>query len=310
MKRIEKPNSNLKIIEVDISEIKIKRQGLRCNEEPEDLIKSIKEIGLINPPTINQQYELVAGGRRYAALKALGWKKIPVIMYESAKDDRSIYQEELAHIDENLIRLNLNKIETEEALAKRKRIYEHLYPSSKKGGDRKSDKIKGQESSIDSFVADTAKKTGKSESSIKDGLRRSEKSSPALKAARAAKVINATQATELVKLAEQDQEKLIPYLKNKDTKEVKEIVSKVKEAGVDSVIGDIEFSYSGGVCLNDLRKATAALVASLSVLSKHKSVSQDHIRQNAESYLTQIEKSIAEFRIIEQMPSLPVADEA
>lgn len=307
MALIKKPNSNLKIVEVDISEIKVKRQGLRYEKEPADLIESIKEIGLINPPTINQSYELIAGGRRYAAIKALGWKKMPVIIYEATHEDRSIQQEELVHIDENLTRLDLTKIDFEKALAKRKRIYEYLHPETKQGGDRKSAKIKGQESSAESFVEDTAKKTGKSKSAIKDAVRRVERSSPALLAAREAGEINATQATELVKLGKEEQEIVIPHIKNKDTKEVKEFVSKVMKNGVDAVIGDAEFSFSEMSFFSDLKKAKEKLIAALrtdKILSSH------YLKQEVEPHLSEIEKSIKEFRAAQQQMSLQVNDEA
>ena len=48
----------------------------------EELAASIKEKGLIQPLSINSDYTLLAGGRRYAACTALGIDKIPVMIRE------------------------------------------------------------------------------------------------------------------------------------------------------------------------------------------------------------------------------------
>jgi hypothetical protein len=71
-------------------------------------------------------------------------------------------------------------------IAWRKEIYEELYPETKHGGDRKSDSFKSQIltfDSKDSFTKDASSKTGKSETSIKESVRRYENniSSPTVK---------------------------------------------------------------------------------------------------------------------------------
>lgn len=42
------------------------------------LAASIKEVGLLHPIVVDADYRLIAGRRRLAACKSLGWKKIPV----------------------------------------------------------------------------------------------------------------------------------------------------------------------------------------------------------------------------------------
>lgn len=42
-----------------------------------ELKKSIEKIGLINPITVTEEYELLAGRRRFHTVKELGWKEIP-----------------------------------------------------------------------------------------------------------------------------------------------------------------------------------------------------------------------------------------
>lgn len=76
----------------------------------EDLMKSIKEHGIIQPlvvTKIDNGYELIAGERRWRSAKALGLKEVPVIVREANKQKKL----ELALI-ENLQRENLNPVET------------------------------------------------------------------------------------------------------------------------------------------------------------------------------------------------------
>lgn len=44
----------------------------------EELAQDIKENGLINPPVVTPEFELIAGERRYRAMKSLGWQQIEV----------------------------------------------------------------------------------------------------------------------------------------------------------------------------------------------------------------------------------------
>jgi ParB family chromosome partitioning protein len=76
----------------------------------EDLMKSIKEHGIIQPLVVTRTdsgYELIAGERRWRSAKALGLKEVPVIIREANKQKKL----ELALI-ENLQRENLNPVET------------------------------------------------------------------------------------------------------------------------------------------------------------------------------------------------------
>ncbi len=78
-------------------------------EKLKELANSIKEHGIIQPIVVTKegnQYEIIAGERRFQAAKLLGLKKIPVIVREA--DERQ--KLELAII-ENVQRHNLNSIE-------------------------------------------------------------------------------------------------------------------------------------------------------------------------------------------------------
>ena len=80
-------------------------------------------------------------------------------------------QAQLAEIDENLIRAELSPAERAAHVAARKAVYERLHPETKHGGDRKS-KSRSQNAYLKSFVADTAKKTGKHHGTVARDVKR------------------------------------------------------------------------------------------------------------------------------------------
>ena len=157
-----------------ITAITINHRRPASQEKISQLYDSIQQVGLLNPITVTDWGVLVAGLHRLEACKKLGWIEIPctVIHEEDA---------EMAEIDENLIRNELNAQERIELLARRKAIYEERHPETKHGGDRKSDEIKRQNPPLDSFVADTAAKTGISERTIREEIQIAKSITPEVK---------------------------------------------------------------------------------------------------------------------------------
>ncbi|NBW18034.1 MAG: hypothetical protein EBR82_59680 [Caulobacteraceae bacterium] len=96
----------------------------------DSLKDSIREIGLMQPITVTADLVLIAGFHRLTACKELGWDTIPAIIVELDG-----LQAELAEIDENLIRNELNQFERATWQARRKEIYEILHPGSKHGAN-------------------------------------------------------------------------------------------------------------------------------------------------------------------------------
>lgn len=99
--------------EVDINLISPNPRQPRKNFETEalnELIASIKEIGILQPPVVRQttngRFELIMGERRYRAAKAAGLKTIPVIIRQTA--DNELLREALI---ENIHRSQLNALE-------------------------------------------------------------------------------------------------------------------------------------------------------------------------------------------------------
>jgi ParB family transcriptional regulator, chromosome partitioning protein len=81
-----------------------------------ELIASIKEIGILQPPVVRRtsggKYELIMGERRFRAAKAAGLKTIPVIIRQTP--DNELLREALI---ENIHRSQLNPLEEGAAYA-------------------------------------------------------------------------------------------------------------------------------------------------------------------------------------------------
>lgn len=122
------------IINVKVKDIRVDAHRLAAVEGDTivDLAASIAEIGLLHPIVVTEgrggQYKLVAGARRYLAIKELGWEEVAVNVVTLSKLHR-----ELAEIDENLQRQAMSILDRGDALARRKDIYEALHPETKRG---------------------------------------------------------------------------------------------------------------------------------------------------------------------------------
>lgn len=159
-------------MKIAINEIKVNtgRREASINGIDE-LARSISEIGLLNPITVDQGYTLIAGLHRLEAAKQLGWTEIECIVCGLEG-----LEAELAEIDENVVRTALSMIEYGELLERRKEIYESLYPETKAGlaqatgmnravGKHVSDKMSATHRQK-SFAHDTAGKLGVSARTI------------------------------------------------------------------------------------------------------------------------------------------------
>jgi ParB family chromosome partitioning protein len=99
--------------EVAISAISPNPRQPRTHFDPvalNELIASIKEIGILQPPVVRQtspgKYELIMGERRFRAAKAAGLTSIPVIIRQTP--DNELLREALI---ENIHRSQLNALE-------------------------------------------------------------------------------------------------------------------------------------------------------------------------------------------------------
>ena len=132
------------------------------------LAASILEIGLCSPIGLVRDgggYRLIHGRHRLEALRSLGRLEIDAVIFDL--DDLHC---ELAEIDENLQRHNLNKMQEAKALKRRKAIYLELHPETRnpnvRGGPGRGKKTNDNVSPVSSFTSDTATKTGRSRRSV------------------------------------------------------------------------------------------------------------------------------------------------
>lgn len=190
------------MISVLINTIKVNQGRREVNvKKVSELADSIKQIGLLNPITISQDYTLIAGLHRLEAHKLLGYTEIKVNIVPI---DGLLA--ELAEIDENLMREELHYIDRGNQLIRRKEIYEELHPETKKGAVNQHTKVLNAESAFskNSFTSDTAQKTGRSRRSIQEEIQIANNIIP-----EAQEIIKQTELpkTEALKLARMEPEK-------------------------------------------------------------------------------------------------------
>jgi ParB/RepB/Spo0J family partition protein len=127
------------------------------------LAESIAMLGQLEPIIVTWKigtgYTLVFGRHRLEALKKLGHDVIKAELRSDLDADQAI----LAEIDENLIRADLSPAERKLHIARRKELYEKIHPETKHGAVGRRGKSSQNENS---YVEDTARKTGKGRSTI------------------------------------------------------------------------------------------------------------------------------------------------
>ncbi|MEV8636561.1 ParB N-terminal domain-containing protein [Streptosporangium sp. NPDC051023] len=98
----------------------------------DELAASIAEVGLLHPVVITEARELVAGGRRLAAVRLLGWSEVPVTIVDLATAPEVLR----AEADENTCRKSLTPYEASRARERRARV---LAPKAKERQGRRTD---------------------------------------------------------------------------------------------------------------------------------------------------------------------------
>lgn len=105
-------------VQVPIDRIKVKRRVRRDPGDIDALAASLNAHGLLHPIVLDRRNELIAGGRRLAAAKRLGWKTINALIVDAdAKADRLELE-----LEENIQRSALSYLELEEGYARLERM--------------------------------------------------------------------------------------------------------------------------------------------------------------------------------------------
>lgn len=171
------------------------------------LAESIKSDGLINPITINEDHELIAGAHRLEAVKRLGWEDVAVTIV-----DKSGLEAEAVGIAENIYRNCYHFTEKGAMLRRLKGIHETLHPETRAGvaGGRArqnsaSDKL--------SFAKDAADKTGESPRSIERLIQMDKNLTPEAKEAIREFGIPQNQALELARKTPETQNAAVSRMK-------------------------------------------------------------------------------------------------
>ena len=172
-------------MQAGIDKIHVKEGRRKLNREYVGrLAESIRELGLLNPLTVDAGYNLIAGLHRLEAVKSLGWETVECTV-RSLEGLRA----EMAEIDENIVRNDLSAVEYGEILLRRKEIYETRYPETKatyNGGGFKGNQYQKVETekispAIKSFVRSTAEKAGISPRRVEMEIRTAKQLAPEAK---------------------------------------------------------------------------------------------------------------------------------
>jgi N6-adenosine-specific RNA methylase IME4/ParB-like chromosome segregation protein Spo0J len=163
----------VKARELPVDDIIVPR-GRRLRGDVGPLAASIAAVGLLHPVTVTPDGRLVAGLHRLAAVRTLGWTKVPVLVA-----DLNGLEREIATIDENVVRVDLPVLERAEALARRKKLYEALHPEARRGaagGHGKARARRGEPASdTRSVAAQVASRAGVSTRTIERQIRIAER---------------------------------------------------------------------------------------------------------------------------------------
>lgn len=172
-------------MKISVDEIQV-REGRRelDTAHVQELADSIKELGLLNPVTVDKENYLIAGLHRLEAVKLLEWSEV-----ECTVSSLEGLRAELAEIDENIVRNDFTAIEYGEMLLRRKEIYETLHPETKAGvaqavamnravGNNVADKMSATSKS---FVEDTAEKLGVDQRTVRRQIQTAKNLTPEAK---------------------------------------------------------------------------------------------------------------------------------
>lgn len=238
-------------MKIHISDIRVSDGRRKIDEENVmSLMDSIREVGLLNPITITQAHILIAGAHRLEACKRLGMKDI-----ECSVTDLDGMRAELAEIDENLTRKELNYIDQGEQLLRRKEIYEALHPETRNNGYFKGNQHERPKDTVSnghekSFAEDTAEKTGISPRHVNRKIQIARDLQPDVKEIVRQAGIGPSKAVQLSRIKEPNRqleaaEKLV-------SGEIKSVDDFVKPKSTRQIVADVKDTEKDFTCTSDM----------------------------------------------------------
>ncbi len=204
-----------------------------------ELAQSIRNVGLINPITITADRQLVAGAHRLEACKSLGMSDISCIIF-----DGSDLQKELAEIDENLVRLELDPISIGELAIRRDEILDALGQRAKSGTNVKNSRTGTPGGPVPKTTEDVANEIGISKSTLKENKQLARDLTPKAKDVVRQSDVSKKDALKLARMKPEEQDKLAEKLSNGEAKslvDAKRLVVKETMEEPESLSADIKY---------------------------------------------------------------------
>lgn len=201
------------------------------------IAKSIEEVGLINPVTVQRREGMpfvVAGRHRLAAMARLGWHEAPCIIIQPSDDVRKpTVEAQLAEIDENLVRADLTPAQREALIARRKELYEQKNPETKPtkeggAGRRKATRRQNGDDTPDRFTKEVSKLTGKSERSVQRSATRGKKLKTVLPRVVKTSLDKGTELDALAKLPDDKRDEVVAKAEAGETVSAVEVLAQCK----------------------------------------------------------------------------------
>lgn len=207
-------------MKIRVDEIQVREGRRELNaDHVQELADSIRELGLLNPVTVDKENVLIAGLHRLEAVKLLEWPEV-----ECTVSSLDGLRAELAEIDENFVRNDLATVEYGDLLLRRKEIYETLHPETKRGM-RNGQTSKTEATSVletKSFAQDTAKKLGVAPRTIERKVQAAKNLTPEAKEIVKEKEIGFENALKISRLEPEQQKEAAALLAAKEIKTVDE----------------------------------------------------------------------------------------
>lgn len=165
------------IVAIDKITVGINRRPVK-QQKVTELMESIKASGLLNPITLDQNLNLIAGLHRLTACKLLGIDQIEcnIITCEDAEHAR------LAEIDENLIRSELEALERADLWLEREQILEKMGLRARPGDNQYTHKGSETISPPVKTTLELAKEVGYTERTFQQGKQIAKSIVPEVKA--------------------------------------------------------------------------------------------------------------------------------